>query len=132
MDNKTKNKIINCITSFLYNEYKNHETIVKWGGDDWRWKRVYLKNVAFSLMNYALYGVCAMAPERQFAYLQWVAQRYQEPRVKYNGVLGINPEREEDMVGMELVLKKQLHDNKIDARATINQVIQIILSVCSR
>ena len=128
MDNKTMSKIINNVTSLLYNEFKNHKTIEDWGGNDWRWKRVYLKNVGFSLINYALFGRCLMAPERQFEYLKWYAQRFQEPIVKYNGVLAINPASEKDLIDMENILKKQLHDNEIDARKVINDIIELIIA----
>ena len=44
MDNRTKYKITNKVTSLLYNEYKNHETIEEYGNhDDWRMKMAYLK-----------------------------------------------------------------------------------------
>ena len=132
MDNKIKNEIIKKVTSLLYNEFKDHKTMIVWGGDDWRWKKVYLKNVSFSLINYALYGRCLMAPESQFEYLKWVAKNYEEPNKKYNGVLAINPAREQDWIDMEQILKKQLHDNEINAKETIKKVIEIILSICSQ
>ena len=132
MNEKIKNKIINQVTSMLYQEFKNHETIETWGGNDWRWKRVYLKNVGYSLINFALYGKCVLAPGRQFAYLKWMANDYKEPRVKYNGVLAIDPANEDTMKQMESILKKQMHDDEIDARATINKIIQIILTICSQ
>lgn len=132
MDNKIKKTIINKVTILLYNEFKNHKTIETWGSGDEKWKKVYLKNVGFSLINYAIYGRCLMAPERQFAYLENRALQYEEPKKKYKGVLAINPEDEQDLMDMESILKRQLHDNEIDARNTINNVIQTIISICSQ
>lgn len=132
MENKVKNVIINKVTTLLYKKFKNHQTIVLWGGDDWRWKKVYLKNVSVSLVNYALYGKCMMAPERQYDYLKWLAKDYQEPKVKYNVFFAIDVNSERDIKDMESILMKQLHDNEIDVRETINEIIQIIVSVCSQ
>lgn len=130
MDNRTKYKITNKVTSLLYNEYKNHETIEVYGGyDDWRMKRAYLKNVAFSLVNYALYGRCRMAPEAFYEYLVQDAKKYQEPQKKFKGILAIDPDNEKDLKDMESVLKKQLEDDKLDAREVINKAIQIIISI---
>lgn len=130
MDNRTKYKITNKVTSLLYNEYKNHETIEEYGNhDDWRMKRAYLKNVAFSLVNYALYGRCRMAPEFFYEYLVQDAKKYQEPQKKFKGILAIAPDNEKDLKDMESVLKEQLEDDKLDAREVINKAIQIIISI---
>ena len=128
MNNQIKKAITSKVASLLYNEYKDHQTMKTWGGD-WRWKKIYLKKVGYSLMNYALYGMCVMAPEHRFEYLEWRAKDYQEPKVKYKGVLGINPEDERDMADMDLILREQLHDNKLEVRKTINEIINIIISL---
>lgn len=129
MDNRTKYRITNKVTSLLYNEYKNHETMEEYGGHDWRMKRAYLKNVAFSLVNYALYGRCRMAPEFFYEYLVQDAKKYQEPQKKFKGILAIDPDNEKDLKDMESVLKEQLEDDKLDAREVINKAIQIIISI---
>lgn len=129
MDNRTKYIITNKVTSLLYNEYKNHETIEEYGDHDWKMKRAYLKNVAFSLVNYALYGRCRMAPEYFYEYLVQDAKKYPEPQKKYKGILAIDPDNEKDIMDMESVLKKQLYDDKLDASEVIIKAIQIVISI---
>ena len=119
-------KATNKVTSILYNEYKNHKTMVDWGDDDWRWKKHYLKNVAFSLVTFSLYGRCAIAPEAHYEYLVERAKNYQEPVEKYRGVFAIDKEYERHMKQMDEILCKCLHDQSINARNTNMEVLKVI------
>lgn len=119
-------KATNKVTSMLYNEYKNHKTIEDWGGYDWRWKKHYLKNIAFSLVAFALYGRCAIAPEAHYEYLLERAKKYQEPVEKFRGVFAIDTEYEQHLKQMDEILCKCLHDKSINARKTNLEVLNMI------
>ena len=132
MNENLVKKATNKITSILYNEYKNHKTIEDWGGYDWRWKKHYLKNIAFSLVTFALYGRCVISPEAHYEYLLERAKNYQEPVEKFRGVFAIDKEYEQHLKQMDEILCKCLHDKSINARRTIWEVLNKIEEVAKQ
>lgn len=132
MNKRLIRKMTNKVTSVLYNEYKNHETMVDWGGDDWRWKKHYLRNVSFSLVVYALYGQCRIAPEAHYQYLEYLAANYPEPEFTFHGIFAFNPDNEKHLSEMDNILYTCLHDTSIDARKTVKQVLQVMKEVANQ
>lgn len=136
MNKNLVSKATNKVTSILYNEYKKHETLVDWGEydgiNDWRWKKHYLKNIAFSLVTFALYGECMISPEAHYAQLEEWAKKSQEPKKKYRGVFAIDPEWEDHLKQMDNILCKCLHDKSINARKTILEVLESIEEIAKQ
>jgi len=128
MDKKFKSKAVTKVTSYLYKRFKEHKTIVCYGGNDLSWRRRYLSNVSRAIVDYALYGRCIIDPEAHPEYLKKLSSSYEEPEVKFRGCLAINPENNNSINNMKKVLSTALHDDVIDFENDVKAMLDVIVA----
>ena len=128
MDKKLKSKAVRKVTSYLYKRFKEHETIVCYGGNDLSWRRRYLSNVSRAIVDYALYGQCTIATESYPEYLRQLSNSYEEPKVKFKGCLAINPENNESINNMKEMMSTALDDDVIDFENDVKAMLDVIVA----
>lgn len=128
MDKQFKTKCVTKVTSYLYKQFKNHQTIVDYGDFDWRWKMHYLRGMSRAIVDYALYGQCKIAPEANPEYLKYVSNSYQEPKKKYYEKLAVNPDEDEVIQDIESIIKIALYDENNDFKKEAKAIMKIILA----
>lgn len=121
-----KNEMIRKVGSLLNKNFKNHPTPNAIEGEGSHLKM--MRSLGASCVNYLLFGKCRVCIESCWEEIEWYSENYVEPKTKYHGFFGIDPDDEKTVEEVAGVIATGLDEDDISKFIDVARQIPAIMS----
>lgn len=121
-----KKEMIRKVGSLLNKNFKKHPTPIAILGEGSHLDM--MRSLGASCVNYLLFGKCSVCIESCWEEIEWYSENYVEPKTKYQGFFGIDPDDEKTVEEVAGVIATGLDEDDISKFINVARQIPAIMS----